>query len=187
MRSVLLSSKFVYMDSFVSAPKYYIHIVSFFGTLPRVLAVGSCWDLSGWSFTLCRWFSRSNPWGSKLFWVITMQSLSVVPLSNLKFWDQILDSGFLIGYFYYRLGAVMCMGVTAGAYILTLFAVCSSWNSVWSSMKSLCWSDQFAILQLKYRERVLGLILISPLCKSPSWSEWFYNKVPFSNLFTNFT
>ena len=25
----------------------------------------------------------------------------------------------------FRLGAVMCMGVTAGAYILTLFAVCS--------------------------------------------------------------
>ena len=24
----------------------------------------------------------------------------------------------------FRLGAVMCMGVTAGAYILTLFAVC---------------------------------------------------------------
>ncbi|KAJ9688200.1 hypothetical protein PVL29_014094 [Vitis rotundifolia] len=53
---------------------------------------------------------------------------------------------------YFGLGAVMCMGVTAGAYILTLFA-------------------------LKYRERVLGLILISPLCKAPSWSEWLYNKV----------
>jgi len=26
---------------------------------------------------------------------------------------------------FYRLGAVMCMGVTAGAYILTLFAVCA--------------------------------------------------------------
>ncbi|XP_038880623.1 protein NDL1-like isoform X1 [Benincasa hispida] len=65
--------------------------------------------------------------------------------------DQILE---VLNYF--GLGAVMCMGVTAGAYILSLFA-------------------------LKYRERVLGLILISPLCKSPSWSEWFYNKV-MSNL-----
>lgn len=46
----------------------------------------------------------------------------------------------------------MCMGVTAGAYILSLFA-------------------------MKYRERVLGLILVSPLCKAPSWTEWFYNKV----------
>ncbi|KHN16678.1 Pollen-specific protein SF21 [Glycine soja] len=53
---------------------------------------------------------------------------------------------------YFGLGAVMCMGVTAGAYILTLFA-------------------------MKYRERVLGLILVSPLCKAPSWTEWFYNKV----------
>ncbi|GLJ22034.1 hypothetical protein SUGI_0412870 [Cryptomeria japonica] len=53
---------------------------------------------------------------------------------------------------YFGLQGVICMGVTAGAYILTLFA-------------------------LKYRERVLGLILISPLCQAPSWTEWFYNKV----------
>ncbi|KAF8406913.1 hypothetical protein HHK36_006034 [Tetracentron sinense] len=57
---------------------------------------------------------------------------------------------------FFGLGAVMCMGVTAGAYILTLFA-------------------------LKYRDRVLGLILVSPVCKAPSWTEWFYNKV-MSNL-----
>ncbi|PQQ14715.1 hypothetical protein Pyn_31009 [Prunus yedoensis var. nudiflora] len=61
--------------------------------------------------------------------------------------DQILE---VLNFF--GLGAVMCMGVTAGAYILSLFA-------------------------MKYRERVLGLILVSPLCKSPSWTEWFYNKV----------
>ncbi|KAG8635936.1 hypothetical protein MANES_16G079200v8 [Manihot esculenta] len=53
---------------------------------------------------------------------------------------------------YFGLGAVMCMGVTAGAYILTLFA-------------------------MKYRQRVLGLILISPLCQAPSWTEWLCNKV----------
>ncbi|XP_076916117.1 protein NDL2-like [Bidens hawaiensis] len=52
---------------------------------------------------------------------------------------------------YLGLGAVMCMGVTAGAYILTLFAI-------------------------KYTRRVLGLILISPLCKPPSWTEWLCNK-----------
>lgn len=57
---------------------------------------------------------------------------------------------------YFGLWSVMCMGVTAGAYILTLFAI-------------------------KHRERVLGLILVSPVCKAPSWSEWFYNKV-MSNL-----
>ncbi|KAF3447514.1 hypothetical protein FNV43_RR12700 [Rhamnella rubrinervis] len=53
---------------------------------------------------------------------------------------------------FFGLGAVMCMGVTAGAYILTLFA-------------------------MKYRQHVLGLILVSPLCKAPSWKEWLYNKV----------
>ncbi|RZC51597.1 hypothetical protein C5167_020022 [Papaver somniferum] len=53
---------------------------------------------------------------------------------------------------YFGLGAVMCLGVTAGAYILTLFAT-------------------------RYRERVIGLILVSPLCKAPSWTEWLYNKV----------
>ncbi|KZV27492.1 hypothetical protein F511_28190 [Dorcoceras hygrometricum] len=65
--------------------------------------------------------------------------------------DQILE---VLNYF--RLGAVMCMGVMAGAYILTLFA-------------------------MKFRERVLGLILVSPLCKAPSWTEWLRNKV-MSNL-----
>ncbi|KAE8718822.1 Pollen-specific protein SF21 [Hibiscus syriacus] len=65
--------------------------------------------------------------------------------------DQILE---VLNFF--GLGAVMCMGVTAGAYILTLFA-------------------------MKYRVRVLGLILVSPLCRAPSWTEWFYNKV-MSNL-----
>ncbi|XP_022731771.1 pollen-specific protein SF21-like [Durio zibethinus] len=65
--------------------------------------------------------------------------------------DQILE---ILNFF--GLGAVMCMGVTAGAYILTLFA-------------------------MKYRERVLGLILISPICRAPTWTEWFYNKV-MSNL-----
>lgn len=35
---------------------------------------------------------------------------------------------------------------------------------------------------MKYRQRVLGLILVSPLCKAPSWTEWLYNKVHFLNL-----
>ncbi|MQM10963.1 hypothetical protein Taro_043860 [Colocasia esculenta] len=53
---------------------------------------------------------------------------------------------------FFGLDAVMCLGVTAGAYVLTLFA-------------------------MRYRERVLGLMLVSPLCKAPSWTEWLYNKV----------
>ncbi|PWA47452.1 SF21C1 [Artemisia annua] len=60
--------------------------------------------------------------------------------------DQLLE---VLNHF--RLGAVMCMGAMAGAYILTLFA-------------------------MRYRDRVTGLILISPLCKAPSWTEWIYNK-----------
>ncbi|EEF49687.1 pollen specific protein sf21, putative [Ricinus communis] len=55
---------------------------------------------------------------------------------------------------FFRLKEVLCLGVTAGAYILTLFA-------------------------MKYKERVLGLILVSPICKAPSWTEWLYNKVLF--------
>ncbi|XP_025810252.1 protein NDL2-like isoform X2 [Panicum hallii] len=61
--------------------------------------------------------------------------------------DQVAD---VIDFF--SLGSVMCLGVTAGAYVLTLFAT-------------------------KYRERVIGLMLVSPLCKAPSWSEWLYNKL----------
>ncbi|KAH6790856.1 N-MYC downregulated-like 2 [Perilla frutescens var. frutescens] len=73
-------------------------------------------------------------------------SLSVDNLANQI--AEILD--------YFRVGKVMCLGVTAGAYILTLFAI-------------------------KYSKRVMGLILVSPLCKAPSWTEWLYNKV-MSNL-----
>ncbi|XWS58318.1 hypothetical protein CRYUN_Cryun08bG0023600 [Craigia yunnanensis] len=53
---------------------------------------------------------------------------------------------------FFGLKRVLCLGVTAGAYILTLFA-------------------------MKYKERVLGLILVSPVCKAPTWTEWLYNKV----------
>ncbi|MFS8012541.1 putative alpha/Beta hydrolase [Helianthus anomalus] len=49
----------------------------------------------------------------------------------------------------------MCMGVGAGAYILTLFAI-------------------------KYTHRVLGLKLVSPLCKAPFWTKWLCNKVNYS-------
>lgn len=65
--------------------------------------------------------------------------------------DQIID---IIDYF--GLGPVMCMGVMAGAYILTLFTI-------------------------KYPQRVRGLILVSPICRAPSWTEWLCNKV-ISNL-----
>lgn len=53
---------------------------------------------------------------------------------------------------FFGLKKVLCLGVTAGAYILTLFSI-------------------------KYKERVLGLVLVSPICKAPSWTEWLYNKV----------
>ncbi|KAL1557318.1 Protein ndl2, variant 2 [Salvia divinorum] len=73
-------------------------------------------------------------------------SLSVDDLANQI--AEILD--------YFRVDKVMCLGVTAGAYILTLFAI-------------------------KYPKRVIGLILVSPLCKTSSWKEWLSNKV-ISNL-----
>eukprot|EP00249_Psilotum_nudum_P015558 c25391_g1_i1 orf=397-1449(-) len=61
--------------------------------------------------------------------------------------DQVVD---VLDYFGLR--EVICMGVTAGAYILTLLA-------------------------LNHSKRVLGLILVSPLSQVPSWKEWFYNKL----------
>ncbi|KAH8946570.1 hypothetical protein BDL97_12G102400 [Sphagnum fallax] len=59
---------------------------------------------------------------------------------------------------YFGLDEVIGLGVTGGAYILTHFA-------------------------LKYRERALGLILVSPLCQTPSWTEWIYNKAMINLLY----
>ncbi|CAI5967192.1 unnamed protein product [Closterium sp. NIES-65] len=56
-----------------------------------------------------------------------------------------------------RLMDVTCMGVTAGAYILTLLA-------------------------LRHPCLVRSLILISPLCRPPSWAEWGASKVLVSSL-----
>ncbi|MFQ6635102.1 hypothetical protein Gotur_010220 [Gossypium turneri] len=53
---------------------------------------------------------------------------------------------------FFGLTRVLCLGVTAGAYILTLFA-------------------------MKYNERVLGLILVSPVCKAPTWTEFLFSGV----------
>ncbi|KAH7436748.1 hypothetical protein KP509_05G034200 [Ceratopteris richardii] len=69
------------------------------------------------------------------------------PLTVVNLADQVAE---VLDYF--GLQEVMCMGVMAGAYILALFA-------------------------LKYQNRILGIILISPLCRSPCWSEWLYNKL----------
>ncbi|PUZ60268.1 hypothetical protein GQ55_4G110200 [Panicum hallii var. hallii] len=90
-----------------------------------------------------------SPPGHELGAAPILLSTPVASVDDLA--DQVAD---VLDFF--GLDSVMCLGVTAGAYILTLFAT-------------------------KYRERVLGLILVSPLCKAPSWSEWFYNKV-MSNL-----
>ncbi|CAI5478940.1 unnamed protein product [Closterium sp. Yama58-4] len=53
---------------------------------------------------------------------------------------------------HFALADVTLMGVTAGAYVLTLFAI-------------------------SHRHLVRGLILVSPLLSPPSWSEWAHNKV----------
>lgn len=90
-----------------------------------------------------------NPPGHELGAAAISDDEPVLSVDDLA--DQIAE---VLNHF--GLGAVMCIGVTAGAYILTLFA-------------------------MKYRHRVLGLILVSPLCKAPSWTEWLYNKV-MSNL-----
>uniref|UniRef100_A0A804PXN6 Pollen-specific protein SF21 n=1 Tax=Zea mays TaxID=4577 RepID=A0A804PXN6_MAIZE len=86
-----------------------------------------------------------NPQGHEMGAAPMSSDVPVPSVDDLA--DQVAD---VLDFF--SLGSVMCLGVTAGAYVLTLFAT-------------------------KYRERVIGLMLVSPLCKSPSWSEWLYNKV----------
>uniref|UniRef100_A0A0E0PIM2 Uncharacterized protein n=1 Tax=Oryza rufipogon TaxID=4529 RepID=A0A0E0PIM2_ORYRU len=86
-----------------------------------------------------------NPQGHELGAAPIPSDVPVPSVEDLA--DQVAD---VLDFF--GLGSVMCLGVTAGAYVLTLFAT-------------------------KYRERVIGLMLVSPLCRAPSWSEWLYNKV----------
>lgn len=52
---------------------------------------------------------------------------------------------------HFKVHEIVGLGVGAGSYILSLFAI-------------------------KYRERAIGLILVSPICRKPTWSEWIYNK-----------
>eukprot|EP00850_Spirogloea_muscicola_P014212 SM000100S09439 [mRNA] locus=s100:425636:428172:+ [translate_table: standard] len=52
---------------------------------------------------------------------------------------------------FFRIQVMVGLGVTGGAYILTQFAI-------------------------QHPERVLGLILVSPICQAPTWTEWAYSK-----------
>ncbi|KAL6624556.1 hypothetical protein ACP70R_031877 [Stipagrostis hirtigluma subsp. patula] len=92
-----------------------------------------------------------NPQGHEMGAAPIPSDVPVPSVDDLA--DQVAD---VLDFF--GLGSVMCLGVTAGAYVLTLFAT-------------------------KYRERVIGLMLVSPLCKAPSWSEWIYNKVMLNLLY----
>ncbi|CAI5981218.1 unnamed protein product [Closterium sp. NIES-65] len=66
--------------------------------------------------------------------------------------DQVADAIAHLG-----LPAVTGLGVTAGAYVLTLLAI-------------------------KRPELVRALILVSPVCRTPTWSEWAFNKLLLSVL-----
>ncbi|KAJ8421965.1 hypothetical protein Cgig2_028754 [Carnegiea gigantea] len=77
------------------------------------------------------------------------------------------------------LSAVMCMGVTAGAYILTLFTASAKDVSSHFIFIIAC---SLLCMQTKHRECVLSLILVSPLRRTPSRTEWLYNIVLFSEL-----
>lgn len=77
-----------------------------------------------------------------------LSSLSVDDLADQV--AEVLD--------YFGLEEVIGMGVTGGAYVLSLFAC-------------------------KYTERALGLILVSPLARSPSWTEWLHNQAMISLLY----
>ncbi|CAI5514064.1 unnamed protein product, partial [Closterium sp. Naga37s-1] len=69
--------------------------------------------------------------------------------------DQVADAIAHLG-----LPAVTGLGVTAGAYVLTLLAA----------------------HQIKRPELVRALILVSPVCRTPTWSEWAFNKLLLSVL-----
>ncbi|KAG0558969.1 hypothetical protein M758_10G065500 [Ceratodon purpureus] len=59
---------------------------------------------------------------------------------------------------YFGLDEVICLGATAGAYVLSLFAC-------------------------KFPDRALGLILVSPLAQIPSWTEWLHNQAMINILY----
>ena len=84
-----------------------------------------------------------------------------------------------------RLKEVLCLGDTASAYILTRFAV--SWQKlvtqIVASFVVLILNRLFIFflswLHIKYKEQVIGLILVSPIYRAPLWTEWIYNKLLF--------
>lgn len=138
-------------------------------------AVRSCPYFVKHTCGICWWLSRSNRRHTWFFWVRYLHIINKVLVLRIS-----LDSCEVTLFIFLcisRLDSVMCLGVSAGAYILTLFAVCISSKLVCSLLFAQLLSNLSSLLQTKYRERVLGLILVSPLCKAPSWSEWFYNKV----------
>ncbi|QHN96066.1 Pollen-specific protein [Arachis hypogaea] len=94
-------------------------------------------------------FGKCHEWQAQV--LLDLGAPEIVPDYPIPSVDDLADQIAEILKFF-GLSAVMCMGVAAGAYILTLFA-------------------------MKYRQRVFGLILVSPLCKEPSWTEWLCNKV----------
>ena len=42
------------------------------------------------------------------------------------------------------------------------------------------------VLQCKYTDRALGLILVSPLAQSTSWTEWLHNQVQHQTYFDGY-
>lgn len=151
---------------FCSAPSTFSAIlaVSYLVLLPRVFAVRSCCSWPWWTVVDCWWFSRSDCWNPRLFWVISsISNIYVPPLFSLnKLYGCILsepiESISMLDHLFAnihrsranshtisRLGAVMCLGVTAGAYILTLFAVSCSPRRLY-----LCISPLVLIRKITY-------------------------------------
>ena len=104
---------------------------------------------------------------------------------------------------FFGLDEVIGMGVTGGAYILSLFAVCLSTKSSRPSMSGKSFFKSFSCnsltfsfsgvietyesvlgaVQCKYADRALGLILVSPLAQSTSWTEWLTNQAMINLLY----
>lgn len=101
---------------------------------------------------------------------------------------------------YFGINEVIGLGATAGAYVLSLFAVNLSKQtketlmaaflsfltcnrsereprSVQESQIRMALTKVFHVVQCKYPDRALGLILVSPVAQCASWTEWLQNQV----------
>ena len=139
-------------------------------------AVRSCSNFAKCSYTICWWLGRSGCRCPRFLWVNPLWNYYLINLKRISNdWSKLMLAG-LISFFQIRL-----------CYVLWCHCRCLHSNSVCGMCFRISVLDlllvhqknllNYLLFQAKYRERVLGLILVSPLCKGPTWTEWLYSKV----------